>query len=158
VACVEFESGRSAQIRVSTHAFLARHPQAVVVHIGCGLDSRFERVDNGQVDWYDLDLPAVIELRRKLIGGEEERYHLLGCSVLDDGWLEAVSAHGQCLILFLAEGVVMYFGGTQVKSLVLMLRGRFPGAELVCDCYSPIHVWRSNPQTAKFGFRTHWGI
>lgn len=27
--------------------FLARHPQAVVVHIGCGLDSRFERVDNG---------------------------------------------------------------------------------------------------------------
>ena len=50
--------------------FLARYPQAVVVHIGCGLDSRFERVDNGQVEWYDLDLPQVIELRRKLIGGE----------------------------------------------------------------------------------------
>ena len=24
--------------------FLSRHPDAVVVHIGCGLDSRFERV------------------------------------------------------------------------------------------------------------------
>jgi O-methyltransferase involved in polyketide biosynthesis len=75
--------------------FLARHPDAVVVHIGCGLDSRFERVDNGQVEWYDLDLPEVIELRRKLFGDEGERHHLLGCSVLEETWLEAVSAHRQ---------------------------------------------------------------
>jgi O-methyltransferase involved in polyketide biosynthesis len=39
----------------------------VAVHIGCGLDTRFDRVDNGQVVWYDLDLPLVIGLRRKLI-------------------------------------------------------------------------------------------
>jgi O-methyltransferase involved in polyketide biosynthesis len=74
--------------------FLARHPEAVVVHIGCGLDSRFERVAerNGQVEWYDLDLPDVIELRRKLLGDEGGRYHLLGCSVLEDAWLEVASA------------------------------------------------------------------
>jgi O-methyltransferase involved in polyketide biosynthesis len=53
-----------------TQAFLARVPAAVVVHIGCGLDTRFERVDNGQVEWYGLDLPEVIELRRQLIGGK----------------------------------------------------------------------------------------
>src|SRR5512139_2014173 len=63
--------------------FLARHPDANVVHIGCGLDTRFERVDNGRVEWYDLDLPDVIELRRKLIGGEGERYHMVACSVFD---------------------------------------------------------------------------
>ena len=63
--------------------FLSRHPEAVVVHIGCGLDSRFERVDNGRVEWYDLDLPDVIALRRKLIGGEWARHHFLACSVLD---------------------------------------------------------------------------
>lgn len=57
--------------------FLTRHPVAVVVHIGCGLDCRFERVDNGTVAWYDLDLPEVIALRRKLIGDEGARYHLL---------------------------------------------------------------------------------
>jgi len=56
--------------------FLRRHPDAVVVHIGCGLDSRFDRVAerNGQVEWYDLDLPDVIELRRKLFGDEGERH------------------------------------------------------------------------------------
>jgi methyltransferase (TIGR00027 family) len=140
--------------------FLARHPQAVVVHIGCGLDSRFERVDNSQVEWYDLDLPDVIDLRRKLIGGEGERYHLLGCSVLDNTWLEAVSAHGQRLFLFLAEGVFMYFEGAQVKSLVLTLRDHFPGAELVFDAYSPLHVWRHNLRVTRTGIgaHLHWGL
>ena len=50
-----------------TQDFLARTPEAVVVHIGCGLDTRFERVDNGRVEWYDLDLPEVIDLRHKLM-------------------------------------------------------------------------------------------
>ena len=45
--------------------FLARKPDGLVVHIGCGLDSRFERVDNGRVEWYDLDLPEVIALRHR---------------------------------------------------------------------------------------------
>ena len=48
---------------------------------------------NGRVEWYDLDLPDVIDLRRKFIGDEGERYHLLACSVLEDVWLEAVKAH-----------------------------------------------------------------
>ncbi len=138
--------------------FLARHPDAVVVHIGCGLDSRFERVDNGQVVWYDLDLPEVMELRRKLIGGEGERYHLLNCSVLEDAWLETVSARGRHPFLFFAEGVFMHLEATQVKSVVLTVRDRFPGAELVFDAYSPLHVWRSNLQTARSGFRIRWGI
>ncbi len=50
--------------------FLTSRPEAVVVHIGCGLDLRFERVDNGRVQWYDLDFPGVIELRRKFVGDE----------------------------------------------------------------------------------------
>jgi len=140
--------------------FLARHPDAVVVHIGRGLDSRFERVDNGQVEWYDLDFPHVIELRHKLVGDEGGRYHLLGCSVLDNAWLDAVSAHRQRPFLFLAEGVFMYFEEAQVRSLVLTLRDRFPGAELAFDAYSPLHVWVHNLQTStsKISIRVHWGI
>ncbi len=138
--------------------FLARQPAAVVVHIGCGLDTRFERVDNGQAEWYDLDLPHVIELRRQLLGGEGARYHLLGCSALDSAWLEALSARRQRPCLFMAEGVFMHLKAAQVKSLVLTLRDHFPGAELVFDAYSPIHRWVSNLQTAPFGVQIHWGI
>jgi O-methyltransferase involved in polyketide biosynthesis len=140
--------------------FLARHSEAVVVHIGCGLDSRFERVDNGQVEWYDLDLPEVIELRRKFIGGEGKRYHLLGCSAFDSAWLDVVSAHLQRPFLFLAEGVLMYFEEAQVKWLVLMLRDHFPGAELVIDAFSPFLIRANNLRLSitKFGARYHWGI
>jgi O-methyltransferase involved in polyketide biosynthesis len=140
--------------------FQARHPEAVVVHIGCGLDSRFERVDNGTVEWYDLDLPEVIELRRKLIGGEGARYHFLSCSVFDSAWLNTVSIHRQRLFLFLAEGVLQYFEEAQVKSLFLTLRDHFPGAELVCDAISPYLVWLNNLRIArtKIGARYRWGL
>lgn len=149
---------RNRQFDRITRGFLARHPQSVVVHIGCGFDTRFERVDNGQVEWFDLDLPGVIELRQKWIGGERERYHLLGCSVLDAAWLEAVRIYRERPFLFLAEGVLMYFEEVQVKSLVRTLLERFPGAELVFDSFSPIHVLRSNLQIASMGFRMQWGI
>jgi O-methyltransferase involved in polyketide biosynthesis len=142
--------------------FLTRYPEAVVVHVGCGLDARFERVDNGQVEWYDLDLPEVIELRRKFIGGEGTRYHFLACSVFDSAWLNTVSAHRQRPFLFLAEGVLMYFEETQVKSLVLTLRERFPGAELVCDAFSPFLVRANNLRLKisriKVSARYHWGL
>ena len=140
--------------------FLRQHPEAVVVHIGCGLDSHFERVDNGLVEWYDLDMPDIIELRCKLIGDERERYHLLGCSVFDNAWVEAVRKHSLRPVLFLAEAVFVYFEGMQVKSLVLRLREHFPGAELVFDAWSPFHVWWSNLQISpsKFGGLLHWGI
>jgi methyltransferase (TIGR00027 family) len=140
--------------------FLAYNSEAVVVHIGCGLDSRFERVDNGQIEWYDLDLPEVIELRLKLIGGEGARYHLLACSVFDSAWPSVASAHRPRPFLFLAEGVLMYFEESQVKSLVLTLRDHFPGSELVFDAFSPFLVRMNNLRISrtKIGARYHWGL
>jgi methyltransferase (TIGR00027 family) len=142
--------------------FLRRHPDAVVVHIGCGLDTRFERVAerNSRVEWYDLDLPEVIELRRKLVGGEGARHHFLACSVLDSAWLDAVKAHQPRPFLFLAEGVFMYFKEAQVKSLVLTLRDQFPGAELVFDAFSPIMRWGHNVRVTRTGIgaHLHWAL
>jgi O-methyltransferase involved in polyketide biosynthesis len=135
--------------------FLNRHPEGVVVHIGCGLDSRFDRVDYGHVEWYDLDVPDVIELRRKLIGDEGGRYHLLGCSVLEPAWLEAVRAYRGRPFLFLAEGVLMYFTEAQVRSLVLMLRDHFPGTELVFDAWRPFEIWLGN---FSLGGLLRWGL
>ncbi len=146
--------------------FLNRHPEAVVVHIGCGLDSRFERVaeHHSRVEWYDLDFPEVIELRHKLIGNkdedEKERYHLLGCSALDSVWLEAVKVHSPRPFLFLAETVFVYFTEAQVKSLVLTLRDHFPGAELVFDGWRPFEVWLGNRylSNSPFAGLMQWGF
>jgi O-methyltransferase involved in polyketide biosynthesis len=140
--------------------FLARNPEAVVVHFGCGLDTRFERVNNGKVQWFDLDLPEVIKLRRELIGGEEGRYHLLGASAFEDAWLDAVKPYERRAFLFMAEGVFPYFEEAQVKALFLKLRHHFPGAELVCDAHTPFVIRTDNLQLALSGVkaRLHWGL
>jgi O-methyltransferase involved in polyketide biosynthesis len=139
--------------------FLARHPEAVVVHIGCGLDTRFERVDDGRVQWYDLDLPEVIDLRRQLMD-ETARCHFLACSVFDRAWLDVVSIHAGRPFLFLAEGVLPYCEEAQVKDLVLLLKERFPGAELVCDAMTPFMIRSLNLELAftRLAARLHWGL
>ena len=140
--------------------FLARNPEAAVIHIGCGLDTRFERVDNGQVEWFDLDMPEVIQLRQKLISNNIERYHLLAASVLDNSWIKEVNAFKPRPILFMAEGVLPYFEEAQVKSLVLTLLQYFPGCELVCDAHTPFVIWVDNLHLAKAKVkaRLHWSI
>jgi len=140
--------------------FLARSPDAVVVHIGCGLDTRFERVDNGDVEWFDLDMPDVIALRQKLIRSQSSRYHTLATSVFEDGWLEGVGRFKPRSFMFIAEGVLPYFEEVQVKSLFLKLREHFPGCELVCDAHTPFVVWADNLHLAyaKLKARLHWSI
>jgi O-methyltransferase involved in polyketide biosynthesis len=140
--------------------FLQRNPDAVVVHIGCGLDTRFERVDSGGVEWFDLDMPDVIALREKLIQNDNSRYHTLASSVFDDGWLEEVSRLKPRPLMFIAEGVLPYFEEAQVKTLFLKLRARFPGAELVCDAHTPFVIWADNLHLAfaKVKARMHWSI
>jgi O-methyltransferase involved in polyketide biosynthesis len=133
-----------------------------VVHIGCGLDTRFERVAgrDGSVEWFDLDLPEVIELRRKLIDTKNNRYHVLATSVFEDGWLAEVSQYQPGPFLFLAEGVFPYFEEAQIKRLFLKLRNQFPGSELVCDAHTPFVIWADNLQLASAGVkaRLHWRL
>jgi O-methyltransferase involved in polyketide biosynthesis len=140
--------------------FLVTHPNGVVVHIGCGLDTRFERVDNGQVEWYDLDLPEVVRLRRELYQADNRRYHILDCSVFDPAWMGAVNHHHPGPFLFLAEGVFPYFAAAKIKALVLELQATFPGAELVFDAHRPWTMRADNLQLmfSKVKARLHFGL
>ncbi|WP_374689799.1 class I SAM-dependent methyltransferase [Promineifilum sp.] len=149
---------RARQFDRWTRAFLAGHPSAAVVHIGCGLDTRFERVDNGEVAWYDLDLPEVIDLRRALLS-PRPRNRWLACSVFDPAWVEVVAPIDRSF-LFVAEGVLPYFEETRVKGLILMLRQHFPGAELICDAMTPLLVKLKNLELIASGVkaRLHWGL
>jgi O-methyltransferase involved in polyketide biosynthesis len=65
--------------------FIAENPDCVVVNIACGLDTRFYRVDNGRITWYNLDLPETIEVRNQIFEATE-RVSNIGISVLDSLW------------------------------------------------------------------------
>jgi O-methyltransferase involved in polyketide biosynthesis len=117
-------------------------------------------VDNGQVEWFDLDLPDVMDLRDKLIHTENSRYHTLAASVLEEDWLEEVSRFKPRPFMFIAEGVLPYFEEAQVKSLFLKLCEQFPGCELVCDAHTPFGIWADNLHLAfvKAKARMHWRL
>jgi methyltransferase (TIGR00027 family) len=140
--------------------FLVRNPRAQVVHLGCGLDTRFERVDNGQVEWFDLDLPEVIALRQRFIPCGEPRYHLVSSSVHEEAWLDMLELADPRPVLFLSEGVLLYFEEEQVRSLVQRLRARFPGSELAFDGQSPLMIYLNNLQLAftPISARLHWAL
>lgn len=121
--------------------FLKRRPGGVIVNIGCGLDCRFQRVDDGSAHFYDLDVPEVIALKKRLVP-EGERYHMLASSVLDYRWFHNVTGHAGPF-LFMAEGVFMYLPPGDVKSLIPALQTRFPGSELVCEVFNSF--WMRNP-------------
>jgi O-methyltransferase involved in polyketide biosynthesis/protein-L-isoaspartate O-methyltransferase len=127
-----FTMMRTRQIDRWTRDFLAAHPGAVVVDIGCGLDARFERVDDGRATWVELDLPAVIALRRQFFR-ETPRRRFIASSAFDLAWLEQIPIEPGQPCLFVAEGVLVYFPEEEVRRLVLALRERFPGSELIFD-------------------------
>jgi methyltransferase (TIGR00027 family) len=113
-------------------AFISSHPNGTIVNIGCGLDTRFFRIDDGKVNFIDIDLPEMIATKRKLLK-ETKRYRMIGRSVLEFGWMDEVSSLRDHPIMFQAEGLFMYLPEDEVKRLVLALQSRFPGSELVCE-------------------------
>ena len=121
--------------------FLKSHPDGVIINIGCGLDTRFFRIDNGCVHFYDLDLPEVIAFKRQLLS-ETDRYRMIPQSVLDFSWMDRIDLKGQPA-LFLAEGVFMYLPEGDVKNLVLTLQKRFPESDLVCELTN--RTWVEGP-------------
>lgn len=149
---------RAKQLDIFTRAFLANHPDGVVLHLGCGLDSRFWRVDNHQVEWFDLDMAPVIDLRRKFYPASD-RYHLIATSVTDLGWLSTIGANGKPA-LAVAEGLLMYLSEADVHSLVLGLRQALPGCLLVADVFSRMtaRVAARHPSLKQTGATLAWGI
>ena len=149
---------RAKKLDAVARAFLAEHGNGVILHLGCGLDSRFWRVDDGQVEWYDLDMPPVIELRRQFYA-EQERYHLIASSVTDLDWTNAVATVNRP-VLIVAEGLLMYLDEANVKRLFLRLREVFPGCRLIADVFSRMTARSAakHPSLKQTGASLGWGI
>ena len=114
------------------NSFLIKNPNGIIVNIGCGMDSRFQRIDNGTMTCFDLDLPEMIQFKKRFYK-ETDRYHFIAASVFDYEWMEQVAKVEKQPVLFMAEGVFMYLDREKVKDLILRLQSRFPGSELVCE-------------------------
>jgi len=141
-----------------TRQFLAVHDEAVVLHVGCGLDARVYRVDPGEgVRWFDIDYPDVIALRERVYPGRMN-YRMLPASVTDPSWVAGIPA--DCPVLFLGEGLTMYLTKDDGLALLRRVVDRFASGELQFDSFSTFGIRTQviNAVVHRSGSKLHWGI
>ncbi len=125
---------RGRQLDDWTDDFLRRNPDSVVLHLGCGLDSRAFRLNVPPgVSWFDVDVPDLIALRRRLYT-ERTGYTMIGSSVAEPGWLDQIPADRPALVV--AEGLLMYLTEAEIRGLLQQLTDRFGTGELLADLLS----------------------
>ena len=118
---------RAKKLDEVTAGFLARHPDAVGLDLGSGLDTRFERLaPPATVDWYDVDFPAVATARKGLIP-ERPNAHVIGADVRDPDWLDAVPSDRPALIV--ADGLMGFLTKDELVSLLDRLIDHFPSVQ-----------------------------
>jgi len=128
--------------------FLSSRPRGTVVALGEGLETQAWRVDNGRMQWLTVDLPEVVELRRRFLPASP-RLRMVGSSVLDPEWLDRVD--GAADVLVTAQGLLMYLQPVEVHGLVERIGHRFPDASLVFDAVPRWLVERSRDGAVETG-------
>ncbi|GAB4257440.1 MAG: class I SAM-dependent methyltransferase [Deferrisomatales bacterium] len=150
---------RVREIDRLTCRFLRERPEGVVVHLGCGLDTRFHRLDNGRARWVDVDLPEVMDLRTRLLP-PGPRVTPVAASVLDLSWVRRLPPAEPDAMLFVAEGLFPYLREEEVRRVLGGLHRRFPGARLLFDAVSRLQAaWSdAHPVLRVLGVRFRWGL
>lgn len=153
-----FMSLRAVIIDDYTDYFIKKNPGCIVLHLGCGLDSRVSRVKRETKCWYDLDFPNVIELKKNYFY-EDYSYKMIGSSVTDFNWMSQVEYSGEP-VLVIAEGLLMYLSEAEVKDLFIALKRKFTGAEIIFDAFSKLTVRMSKyqPSLSKTKAQILWGF
>jgi methyltransferase (TIGR00027 family) len=152
---------RAATFDQLTTRYLADHPDAIVLHVGCGMDSRVFRIDPpATVDWFDVDYPDVTDLRRQLFperdAAPKGRYHLIGAPLNDLRWLDDVPRDRPGLLI--AEGVLMYLSEAEVKALLNAVTGHFPGGQMIFDVVHPVILKRVGSNVGGTGATYKWSL
>jgi methyltransferase (TIGR00027 family) len=152
---------RAATFDLLTSRYLSDHPDATVLHVGCGMDSRVYRLDPpATVDWFDVDYPDVIDLRRQLFPERDAastgRYHLIGAPLSDLRWLDDVPRGRPALLI--AEGTLMYLSEAEVKALLNAVAGRFPGGQMIFDVVHPVILKRVGSNVGGTGATYKWSL
>ena len=128
-----FMGMRSAVIDSWVSEKLSEKPESTVLHIGCGLDSRIERIQAPFEKWFDVDFPEVIEIRKEYFS-ETEKYKMLGASASETDWIFALPDSEKVMVVL--EGISMYLSEEIIKNLFAAIAEKFPEAEIIMDVYT----------------------
>jgi len=111
---------------------MALSPDAAVLHLGCGLDSRIHRGGAQAKLWFDVDFPEVIAERKKYYE-ETPKYRMLSSDIRESAWLDAVPGDAAIVVM---EGISMYLRSEELCTLMKLLSNRFSRLHILMDSYT----------------------
>ena len=125
---------RTIMYRDQLKALLRQYPDAVCINLGCGFDDKFSQVDNGKLQWFDVDLADQIAVRRKVYQ-DRDRCVMLEGDALNGEWTKKIPKSDMYIIVM--EGVLEYFSKEQVRTCLNMLCDSFPHGFLLAELHCP---------------------
>jgi len=130
---------RAKRLDELVRRFVVHHPDGIVLDLGAGLDGRMFRVDpSPTLDWYDVDFPEVIVLRRQVLP-QPTNSHSIGADLTDPNWLDDVPTGRPAVIV--ADGLGVFLTQDDFVSLLNRLTNHFPTGELAFNLYTTYAVW-----------------
>lgn len=114
--------------------YIKQNINTVVIHLGCGLDSRCLRLGINSINWYDIDFESVINLRKQFYF-DSKQYKMIGKSITDFKWLDEVNVDNS-KVLIIAEGLTMYLSKEELSQLLNEMSNKFINATIIFDAYS----------------------
>jgi len=130
---------RAKKLDEVASGFIRHHPDAVGLDLGAGLDARMVRIGApAAVDWYDVDYPAVVATRERLIPADGNA-HNIGADVTETDWLNAVPSDRPAVIV--ADGLMGFLSKDDVVSLLNRLISHFPSGEIAFNSYTKFAIW-----------------
>ena len=125
---------RSAVFDKWTVNKINEHQNSIVLHLGCGLDSRAHRLSVSYARWYDVDFQSVIDERKKYYK-ETENYYMISADLKDSAFIQKLPTATHAIIIL--EGVSMYLSNEELQQLLAKLNQRFEHSFVLVDCYTP---------------------
>ena len=119
-----------------------------VVFLGAGLETAYSRIGNKTVNFYQVDLPDVIEVRRSLLG-EAENECLISGDMFSLDWIKEVDISLPTLLV--VSGVYQYFKEEKILSMISDMKDRIPNGELVFDATNSAGLKLANKYVKKTG-------
>lgn len=139
--------------------FIRKHDgNCTVIQVACGLDSRYLRMNDPNVKWYDLDLYGTIELRKKFYKNAKN-YKMIESNVCNFTWIDKIDPEDlKKPTLIIAEGLFMYLSEEDNRHVFSTLPQYFKDVDIIFDAFSPLvktvskHVPTLRRTNAYFSF------
>ncbi len=116
-----------------TDSMIERDPGALVLHIGCGLDSRCQRVKNHPKLWLDCDFPDVISMRRRYYE-ETSTYQMRELNASDTEQVKVLPDSNNVIVIL--EGISMYLTNEQIRAFLAVLQEKYKSVHILMDIYT----------------------